>query len=325
MAAETKKPAWPATVALLPALLAASCGSAGPPAGAGSLSAGVRTSPWSFAGIPGTQLDTRHYRIHTTSEDHDLLRALPGFLENAHRQYRLWTALPDPPPGAAPMVVYVLASRQQWAVMTRRVTGANSQTYLRIDSGGYCYRGVCVFWDLGHFATFSVAAHEGLHQFAHHRLADPIPAWAEEGLAVLAEGFNITATSVTFTPQRNALRQGDLRRAMVRGGGWPPLERLLSSDAADHAGESPDYYGYLWALMLFVRSEPRYRAGLERMIADAAAGRLRRALRVPEQMGTGRTYNRAVSVPMFRHYIDDDLGGFEARFRAFARKLAKLP
>ena len=75
---------------------------------------------------------------------------------------------------------------------------------------------------------------------------------------------------------------------------------------------------------MFIRSEPPYLAGLERMLADAAAGRLRAALRAPGAMGAGRTYNRSVSVPVFRMYIESDLPAFEERFRTFARKLAKL-
>lgn len=307
----------------LAALLAASCGPAPAPDRAQSLSVAARASQWSFAGRPGTELATRHYRLYTTSGNHALLRALPGFLEATHENYLRLTGLPEVPRGTQTMPVYLLGSRQQWAVMTERVTGPNSDKYLQIQNGGYCYRGVCVFWDLGYFATFAVAAHEGLHQFIHHRLADPIPAWAEEGLAVLAEGSNITSAAVSFTPQRNSLRQGDLRRAIAQRGFWP-MERLLSTDAGDHVGGSPDYYGYLWALMMFLRSDSQYRAGLERMIADAAAGRLRRSLRVPAEMGTGRSYNRAVSVPVFQHYVQADLDQFEQRFRAFARKLAKL-
>lgn len=323
MATEIKKAGRAVALLALPALAAASCQPAAGGGRGGSLSVAARTEQWSFAGLPGTELLTRHYRIFTTTDNHSLLRALPGFLENAHRHYLVLTGLPRPARRAPTMPVYLLGNRQQWAVMTKRVTGPNSRTYLKIDSGGYCYRGVCVLWDLGHFATFSVAAHEGFHQFCWQRLADPLPAWAEEALAVLAEGFSITTTAVTFTPGQNTLRQSDLRRA-IAGRGWLPLEKLLSTDAADYAGGPPDYYGHLWALMMFIRSDKQYRAGLERMIADAAAGRLRRELRIPPEMGTGRSYSRSVAVPLFEHYIEPDLAGFETRFRRFARALAKL-
>ncbi len=309
------------------ALLVSSCGQAPRSPEGSSLSVPAQISQWSFAGLPGTQLASRHYRIYTTTANHSLLRALPGFMESAYQHYLLLTGLDEPPTAPRPLALYVLASRQQWTVMTEQVAGPRSQTYLKIETGGYCHEGVCVLWDLGHFATFSVAAHEGFHQFCHYRLRDPLPAWAEEGLAVLAEGFNMTATTVAFASENNTLRQADLRRA-ISGGRWLPLPELLAADAADRvagaADSSPEYYGQLWALMMFVRSQPPCRAGLERMIADAAAGRLRRELSIPAEMGTGRTYSRSVAMPLFEHYVDSDLAGFERRFRAYARTLAKL-
>jgi len=145
-------------------------------------------------------------------------------------------------------------------------------------------------------------------------------------MAVMAEGFQMAAASVRFSPQANTLRLTNLRN-MISGDRWLPLEKLLSTDAADHVGATPaapEYYGQLWALLMYIRSQPGYRQGLERMLADAAAGKLRAALNVPPAMGAGRAYNRAVSVPMFKHYIDADPAGFERGLRAYAQKLAKL-
>jgi len=292
-----------------------------------SMAVRAETSPWQFAGVSGVKLATRHYRIFTTTSNRSLLEYLPGFMECAYEQYLEMTSLPEPPEGARPMPVYLLADRQQWAVMTESLTGPRSRLYLSIQNGGYCYRGVCVFWDLGHFATFSIASHEGLHQFFHHRLRDPIPAWAEEGLCVSAEGFAISGNTVRFTPGHNPLRMVSLRDA-ISGGRWIGLKALLTTDAADHVRRSGsgsgEYYAQLWALMMFIRSDPRYAQGLAQMVADAASGRLGRALRVPPAMGRGRTYNRSVSLPIFRHYITPDLTGFEQQLREFAARLAKL-
>lgn len=320
-------PAALAALAILAAISHLSCGPNAPRERPASLNVSVQAEPWKFGDVPGTKLATRHYRIFTTSANHSLVKSLPGFLESACEHYGRLTGLSEPPGATEPMPVYLLASRPQWEAMTKSAAGPASERLLQIQSGGYCWQGVCVFWDLGHFATFATAAHEGLHQFFYNRLRDPLPAWAEEGLCVLAEGFTLTASTVTFTPQRNTLREGSLRDALSAGR-WIALERLLSTDAADHVagpgGLAPEYYAQLWALMLFIRSEPRYQAGLARLIADAAAGTLRRRLRVPEAMGAGRTYNRSVSVPIFQRYIEPDLLGFERRFRAFAERLAKL-
>jgi len=315
-----------AALASLAALSALGCG----PGGSGeraSLTVAVRTDRWNFGDAAGQVLATRHYRIHTTSPNQWLLGTLPGFLESARDNYLRLTGLEEGAGPAAPAATYVLATRDQWAAMTERVTGASSPRYLAIERGGYCHRGVCVLWDLGGLATFVIAAHEGCHQFLHHRLRDPLPAWAEEGLCVLAEGFYLGVRTVRFSPERNTLRQADLRRLIV-GRRWLGTAKLLAGDAADRTGprraDSAEYYAQLWALLLFVRSDPDYRAGLARLTADAAAGRLRAALAVPPEMGVGRTYVRAIGTPAFRRYVEADLAAFERRLLPFAKRLAKL-
>lgn len=313
-----------AALACALALSAASCGER--PDAASSLTVPVQRHEWKFGELTGERLATRHYNIYTTSGNRGLVAYLPGFMESAHQNYRRLTGLGEQPGAGERMPIYVLANRQQWDTLTERVLGPDAK-HRQIESGGYCYRGVCVLWDLGHYATFSIAAHEGCHQFLHHRLRDGLPAWAEEGLAVMSEGFELGSNSVRFAPTDNTGRQLDLRRA-ISSRRWLGMKRLLPTDAGDHMGPrpgaGPEYYGQLWALMLFIRSDQRYRAALERMIADAAAGKLRAALNVPAAMGSGRTYARAMGLPAFQHYIDPDLPGFEKRFLAYARKLAKL-
>ena len=68
---------------------------------------------------------------------------------------------------------------------------------------------------------------------------------------------------------------------------------------------------------------------LRRMLADAESGRLDKALNAPPHAAGrfrigGRSYNRAVSEPLFRHYISGDLETFEREYFAFARDLAGL-
>jgi len=316
----------PALAALLAAtaLLTGSCAPSAPRAA--SMEVSARRQAWAFGPIGGEELATAHYRIYTTSRNRHLLAYLPGFMEAAHGNYLDLTGLGEPPATREPMSMYVLATREQWAVMTRRVTAPRSEIYLAIRHGGYCHGGVCVLWDMGHFATFSIAAHEGLHQFCHHRLRDRVPAWAEEGLAVLAEGFQVDGGTVRFDPRDNTLRRAALRK-MLADGRWIPLAKLLSDDAGDHVGTprvGHEYYCQLWAMMLLIRSEARPRAGLARLLRDAAAGRLRAAIPPPPGRIGGKAYNRAVAVAVFRKYVDQDLSAFETRCRAFARKLARL-
>lgn len=286
---------------------------------------------WALGESGGVELRTTHYRIYTNTSGRMLLHCLPGFLEAARAHYLRLTGLTDAGDSRA-MVVYLLASRDEWAALTRQVVGPQAPLYLSIDNGGYCYRGVCVFWDMGGLGTLMVAAHEGMHQFLHHRLADALPTWAEELLCVSAEGYEITQNRVRFTPDANALRVVDLRKALIAGR-WIGARRLVGSNPAQALGQSQqiaiDYYAQLWALGAFVRSRADYRAGLGRLLADAAAGRLDAAMNLPpgalgQLRVNGPAYDRTVSEPLFRHYIAGDLEAFDREFRAFARGLAQL-
>ncbi len=292
----------------------------------------VRRAPWQTGATAGSELTTTHYRIFTTATNRTLVTYMPGFLEAAYRNYLDLTGLADRT-GAPPMPVYLMGTRQEWASLTTSVVGEEAAgPYLSIQAGGYCYQGVCVFWDIGVLGTFSVASHEGLHQFFYHRLRDRLPMWLEEGLCTTAEGYEVVADTVTFTPRRNNFRFTDLRAAIVQAR-FLPLEELLTTDSGEAAGGSHEqavgYYGQLWALAQFIRSQPAYRAGMQRLLADAEAGRLHQALRTsPRELTAlrrhGRRYNKTVSLPLFQHYITQDLAGFETEYKAFAMTLARL-
>jgi hypothetical protein len=310
-------------LAMLLSLLEISCNPPPPPALPAE--AAVSASGWSFAGIPGEKLQTRHYVIYTTAGTRALRQELPGFMESAYSQYLQLTGLADKP--AAPMVIYLLGDRGQWAAMTQTVTAPYQQTYLTIQNGGYCYQGVCVLWDLSHVATYSIAAHEGLHQFLFHRVRQPLPAWVEEGLATQMEGFSPSGQSIALSPGQNNLRLVSLRTELSAQR-WVGLSDLLESDAGEflttHSSlQGPEYYAQLWAMLSFILSEPDYSGGLRRMIAQAEAGNLQPP---PPPGAPPRSieYNKAMSMPVFRQYIDPDLGRFEARYKGYARKLAGL-
>ena len=288
-----------------------------------SLAEPVERANWSFGNRTGQALSTTHYNIYTTSGNRNLLNWLPGFLERAHENDLRLTGLPAERL-ARPAPVYLLSDRNQWTAMTEKMTGPDAAIYLSLENGGYCFRGSCVLWDMGHVATFGVAAHECMHQLLQQRLRDPLPAWVEEGLCSLAEGFALRADTVRFDPTTNPQRLTNLRD-IISQDRWTPLAKLLASDASDYLGNgptAPDYYAQLWAMMNYIRSEPRYRAGLERLLAQAAAGQLRKEIKTTAR--SGREYVLTSSVPAFRHYIDANLAVFEKEFRAYAKGLAKM-
>ncbi|MCD6364902.1 MAG: hypothetical protein J7M14_03415 [Planctomycetes bacterium] len=293
----------------------------------------MRKQPWQYPHGIGVLITTDHYHIYTSVTDSRLLNRLPGFLEAAYEHYLFLSNLSPacPQAGAKRMDVYMLASRQEWANLTRWIVGAHAP-HLSIGAGGYSHKGVGVYWDLRRRATFSIAAHEGFHQFFYHRMRHGLPMWLEEGLCVTAEGFHMRPDSVVFEPRHNPARFGALRTAIIQDR-WIPVDKLLGMDAGDVITETTEgalsWYGQLWALALFLRSSEEYKGGLQRLLAAAEAGEFHRALNVPKAalerlQQRGRLYNRVISRKVFEYYITDDLVTFEQRYRHFARKLAKI-
>jgi len=309
-------------------LLSCGCNDASPPCDDMMIPCGH--SDWPNAGQHGKLLTTDHYRIYTTAGNRLTLEYLPGFMEAAHKNYLRATGLADKPV-AEPSVIYMMGTRQEWADLTRSVVGAGTPA-LGIESGGYCYNKVCVFWDMGGLGTLGTASHEGLHQFLAWRMHDHLPMWLEEGLCTTVEGYSIEGGCVTFTPRTNVMRFGDLKRAIF-GDYWIPLAKLLPLQAGDMVTQSTDravgYYGQLWALALFIKGTPQYRAGFERIMRDAQGGRFAAELGIDASTmlalsRNGIAYNRAMSEKVFRHYISDDMEGFERQYRAFAEKLVNI-
>jgi hypothetical protein len=220
-----------------------------------------------------------------------------------------------------------MGTRKDWEALTISRFGEKAPM-LSIEAGGYCHEKVCVLWDMGGLGTLSTASHETMHQFLAYRMKNALPMWLEEGVCTLCEGYEITRDRVVFTQDKNASRFGTLR-GMLMQNHWTPLEKLLPLDAGDvvtrPAEEAVGYYGQLWALALMLRT-PKYRPGLERLMADAEQGKLLGGtldkLRAEGVQSGTKLYNRTISAPVFRQYIATDLAAFDREYRAFAEKLA---
>lgn len=293
-----------------------------------SMTADVQTLPWTGKGLSGEQLLTAHYHIYTTTKQPYLREHVAGFMEAAHRQHLALSGL-DEKPADKRMDVYLMSTRDEWADMTQAHLGPQSGPYMHIQAGGYMTEGVCVFWNIGALTTLRVASHEGLHQLFYHRLRHRPPVWLEEGLCTQAEGFQIRGSAIEFDPADNPDRYSAVREALS-GRTWLPLRDLLVLDAGQavsgRADAAVQYYGQLWALVLFLRSRPDTLAGVGRLLADAQAGQLHTAAGVSQQtMDHQRTreLNRAVSVRLFEHYITSDLDRFDREYAAFARRLVR--
>ncbi|MFP4356170.1 MAG: hypothetical protein ACLFUJ_13695 [Phycisphaerae bacterium] len=300
------------------------------------LDVAVQTRPWQAGGIQGRRIDSQTYRIFTTSRSAALTNVLPGFLEAAWRNYHRLTGLHLDKP-RQPQTVYLFATYDEWAAMTRHVLdGPQAEKVAGIQAGGFYQPaengGACIFWNIGGIGALAVASHEGMHQFFDSQLDDQLPMWVEEGLCTVAEGYYTTRNGVVFTHTENRGRWLEMRNIIARNQ-WTDLQDLLTMDAGQALGPRPGqalgYYAQLWTLMQLIRSDPQLARGLQRLLADAQNGTLTDDLQIDQALlaklpPRSRAYNRLVGLAAFRHYISDDIESFQARYRAYAAQRVEM-
>lgn len=280
------------------------------------------SKPWTFAKLPGIKLTTEHYEIYTTLRDEVLRAALPDFVEAAYENYTRLV-----PPARTPderMKVYLFASRDQWEAFTRRFTGPQAKVFLQVRNGGYSERGVSVIEYVRHEITFPLFAHEGFHQYVYHTVDAPIPAWLNEGLAVVCEGQRWGSQTIDrFDPWYNPTRRNDLADA-IAGDRLHPLRKLLSTDAGRIIGGSSRavgaYYAQLWALILFLREGTggKYAADFQRLLDSLGRGELEAHARAAHIGSESPEFNFGAEV--FRGFISADLDALESEYQAFMRQ-----
>ncbi|MEL7473209.1 MAG: hypothetical protein AAGK04_07825 [Planctomycetota bacterium] len=279
---------------------------------------------WMAIAPNGRILATPHWRLYTTAPPLGVIdRSLPALLESALATYT--TRHADLPRPNRAMEMFVLASRPQWARLTRRLAPEDAPQLLRIDRGGYTVNARSVLFDIGPRDTLALATHEGWHLYTQSVFADPLPLWLEEGVAVSMEGMRTDPD--TGRPRLNAwanVERFDQLRVAEATGSLLSLSQVLDSSPAGllHARGSADtaltWYAQTWALVHFLRehADGRHRAALATLLQDAAEGRL-----------SQRLGNRALAVrngrAVFAAYFDDDLVRADQAYRAFIRELVR--
>jgi hypothetical protein len=282
----------------------------------------INAQPWVFAGNQGVLITTENYRIFTTVQDPLYQRLLTKVLESAHAR-----AVAINPSGRVkkPLDCYVFASRSQWELYTNLHAGGEASTYLEITAGGYCRYGVFAGYNTGNLEqTLSVISHEAWHQYSWFAFKDHLPSWIEEGLATQNEGIDWEGAMPRIRPEMNYQRWFALKQAVRENRMWK-----ISDMAATHAGrviplqqkQVDAYYAELWSLTLFLENSPRYRSGLARMLADADAGTLSKALEGTGVNGDGYSERwNTIAGPLYlRQYITSDLPGLQREYESWAR------
>ena len=284
-------------------------------------------------GGQGVELTTEHFVLRVTTPDTALREVLPEFMETAYAEY---AALMPPAQNVGErLTVYLFGRRDEWALFTRGFAPSLADTYLHIHAGGYTdyASATAVTFDIRRDKTLSLLAHEGYHQYVAKYFPRPVIPWLNEGMATQFEAFELQGGRPTFTPLRNHLRRNDLRAALAveavetKPGesrrGLIPLRQLLSTDAGEVIRQTGHpvrtYYAQVWLLILMLRS-PEYRGGFEMLLADAGTERIEVAIR-GQRVATPDGETISDGEMIFRHYITEDIDGFEEEFRAFARYL----
>ncbi|MCL2647754.1 MAG: hypothetical protein FWD61_12210 [Phycisphaerales bacterium] len=285
----------------------------------------LSTQAWQFGNHAGVMIATPHYRVYTTIGDPIYQRLLAKLLE---ANFARSTLLNPQSRVSGPLDCYVFATRGQWETYTRVHAGGNAAVYLQIAAGGYCQEGVFAGYDIGREPTLSVVAHEAWHQYAHFAFKDRLPAWLDEGLATQNEAIDWQGTLPVFRPELNYRRFLALKAAMRENRLWK-----LSDLASTHAGrviklsqrQVDAYYAQVWSFVRFLESSPRYRQGLQRLLADANDGRLVQSLK---GMGVSRieierfseNWNTVAGPTYLRKYICDDVEMLQREYEAWARE-----
>jgi len=286
----------------------------------------IRRDRWVYMQREGVQITTPNYLLLTTAQHLPIAESMPRFLEASLARHRRFSgtslgrpALPSPP---GRMQVFLFASREEWAQFTRATTDESAHPLLAIEVGGYSAGGRAVLFALPpnyDRLTLKIAAHEGWHQYVQRSFREALPTWADEMMAVMAEGFVVDADgSYRFEPLLNPERLSQLT-ALHQADRWRPLEELLTGDPTELLGSEPslavDYYAQLWALGIFLAVDQQDWSGIERLLRDAARGRMQRELGRPSRDDLGRV--------VFKRYVASDLEKFDAGYRAFAIALVE--
>lgn len=284
----------------------------------------IAVQNWDSGRQIGQLLQTPHYRIFTTISDPEITRSLAQVMEGASTLYR--RILPQIPPSDKPLDCYLFATREQWDSYTQRYAGSDARIYLQIRSGGYTLRDRYVAYYIGRSATFSVAAHEGFHQFVGRHFKGRMPPFLEEGLACCFENISWNGQLPQWDLSNNPPRLASLRNA-IQDKRILSLDRLCAMHAGDIVGHDADkidaFYAQAWAFARFLleADSQRFLPALRVWLAETAAGTVRdpsfahRNVELP--------WNRRAVVPMIEHYFQTDIGSLDQAYQAYLRAISR--
>src|SRR5690606_12022322 len=112
--------------------------------------------------------------------------------------------------------------------------------------------------------------HQGMHQYLHLHGAAGLPAWIEEGLALMSEGYAPQGATYTLDPKFNQPRYERMRRIILEGRLLDLPTRLSQESFVDqpHAdAAAQDWLTQVWALTAYLEDEGPYDVKFKAMLA----------------------------------------------------------
>jgi hypothetical protein len=288
---------------------------------------------WRYSNFDGRLIVTPNYKIYTTSPREEFVEQLPLFFESALAHYSTYLGkLPRP---KQRMETYLFSDRRQWAAKTRELLPHQANVFETLGRGGFATQGTAVLYYIdhprsrSHRDTFSIAAHEGWHQYTQLAFRNSLPIWLEEGIATYMESFRVTRDGQPqFTPWMNRERWYALRTAVVQDR-LIPLEDLLRRTPQSFLETGKNrllvYYAQVWALTRFLAegNDGLHREALEQVLQDAATGSLATRL-----SSSGARHQRRLSNATSRsgpwiilEYFNADLDEFERDYLRYVDQI----
>ena len=242
----------------------------------------IAIEPWSCLGYDGVRIRTPRWDICTTIQIPALHKRLPVALEAALANMRetlnsSTLSLPEP---REPMTTCLMSDRRQWTNLARLLLPEHAESMQGLSRGGFTSQGVALLYDIDRREhcrnTIALALHEGWHQYVQTSLRSGLPAWLDEGLATVMEGYRLLPDGLEIDHDANRQRK---RRAwwLLRRDRMQPLAEFIADDphAAMARGRNQllDYYAQAWAYMRYMLADSERTDVLRRLLAQAVDGR----------------------------------------------------
>lgn len=283
----------------------------------------VTTAPWTWVEQPARVLRTANYSIYTTIDDPEVLDYLSQIMQGALAMYQ--QIAPDVKPGPRSMDCYIFHWRSEWEQYTMRFGGPDAKVFLQIRNGGYTLGDRYVAYYYGRLNTYSVAAHEGWHQFAGRNFKGRLPPFLEEGIACMFETIQWDDKLPRWNLSVNRDRVQQLRKAIERNS-LIPLDKVCGMHAGDVVGEGAEkidaFYAQAWAFarFLYESDNGRFRPALRKWIAETADGT------VYDPTGAHRRamapWRPAAVRPMIEHYLGMNMPEVSRLYDAWLKRVA---